>query len=166
MTAAVSPIQFPLLNGVRHSFTSIELKFAAVPGGPSISQVFFGFKSLNYTRTRNRVLVRGNSPDPLGKTQGENDYSADCELYLAEWNLLMTTLGPGYGDAAFMIQASYSANGFDTIQDTVTGCTIDSTEASQSQGPDPLTRKINLMPLKVLFNGVDDLATPLRGVAQ
>lgn len=150
-----TPIAYPLINGVRHSFASIELKLNG--------QIFIGFKSINYTRTRSRSLVRGNSPDPLGKTQGDNDYSADFELYLAEWNLFQSQLGPGYGDKFYQILATYSANGFDTIQDVINGCTVDSTEASQSQGPDPLVRKFDAKPLKILFNGIDDLATPLAG---
>lgn len=151
-----TPIQYPLINGVRHSFASIELKLN--------SQIFIGFKSINYTRTRSRSKVRGNSPDPLGKTMGENDYTADCEVYIAEWNLFQELLGPGYGDVFFPVLVTYSANGFDTIQDVINGCTMDSTEASNSQGPDPTIRKFDLAPLKILYNGIDDLATPLVGV--
>jgi len=151
-----TPISYPLINGVRHSFASIELKCNG--------QIFIGFKSINYSRTRNRGLVRGNHPDPLGKTRGENEYSADAEFYLAEWNLFQAQLGDGYGDVFFQVLSTYSENGFDTIQDVINGCTVDSLEASQSQGPDPLVRKMDLKPLKVLFNGVDDLLTPLVGV--
>ncbi len=151
-----TPISYPLINGVRHSFASIELKLK--------EQIFIGFKSVNYSRTRSRTKVRGNHPDPLGKTQGENDYSADIELYLAEWNLFQEQLGAGYGDVFFQVLVTYSANGFDTIQDVINGCTLDSTEASQQQGPDPLVRKFDLSPLKILFNGKDDVETPLVGV--
>lgn len=153
---AVSQVQYPLVNGARHSFASIELKLN--------TQLFVGFKSINYSRTRSRTLVRGNSPDPIGKTRGDNEYSADCELYLAEWNLFQSQLGKGYGDQYFQVVVTYSENGFDTITDTLIGCTIDSTEVSQGQGSDALTRKFNLMPLKILFNNIDDLAIPLTGV--
>lgn len=151
-----SQISYPLINGARHSFASIELKIS--------TQIFVGFKSINYSRTRSRTLIRGNSPDPLGKTRGDNEYSADVEMYLAEANQLLTLLGKGYGDVFFPINVSYSENGFDTITDNLIGCTIDSTEASQSQGSDGLTRKFNLTPLKILFGQVDDLAIPLVGV--
>lgn len=151
-----TPIAYPLINGVRHSFASVELKLNG--------QIFIGFKSINYSRTRSRSLVRGNSPDPLGKTLGENEYSCDAEIYLAEWNLFQSLLGAGYGDVFFQVLATYSANGFDTIQDVINGCTVDSTEASQSQGPDALVRKFDMKPLKILFNGIDDLAQPLVGV--
>ena len=150
----MADLQFPMVNGVRHGFSSIELKMNG--------QIFKGFKSINYSRTRSRTLVRGNHPDPIAKTRGENDYSGDCELYLAEWNLFMTLLGgDGYGDASFTVLVTYGEDGFDTVTDELTGCTMDSTEASNSQGPDPLTRKIDLKPLKIKFGGKDDLTTAL-----
>lgn len=151
-----TPIQYPLVNGVRHSFASIELKVAG--------QIFIGFKEVNYSRTRTRAEVRGNHSDPLGKTIGENAYSADITFLLAEFNQLCALLGAGYGDVFFTCTVTYSANGFDTIQDVITGGTIDTTEASNAQGPDPTVRKVDLKPLKILFNGVDDLAVPLTGV--
>lgn len=154
-----TPIAYPLLNGVRHGFASIELKMAG--------QIFIGFKSLNYLRTRGRAMVKGNHPDPIAKTRGENEYSADVEIYLAEWNLFQALLqaqGAGYGDQFFSVLATYGENGFDTITDEIIGCTMDSTESSNSQGPDALVRKVDLKPLKIKFNGLDDLAVPLVGV--
>lgn len=151
----MATIPYPLINGVRHSFSSIELKLNG--------QLFVGFKSINYGRTRSRALVRGNSPDPLGKTQGDNEYKADVELYLAEWNEFQKSLGKGYGDIFFDVLVTYSATGTDTIQDVIKGCTVDGLEVSQGQGPDPLARKFEMSPLKILFNGLDDLAVPLIG---
>jgi len=150
-----TPIQYPLINGVRHSFSSIELKIAGL--------IFVGFKTINYSRTRSRSNVHGKSPDPIGKTRGKNEYKADCELYLAEWNALQAELGPGYGDTFFTITVTYGENGFDTIQDVIKGCTLDSTDASNSEGTDPTVRKLDLNPMKILFNGIEDMDTPLQG---
>ena len=149
-------IPYPLVNGVRHSFTSIELNLAGL--------IFRGFKSINYSRNRSRAMPYGNSPDPLGKTRGKNEYKADCELYLAEWHVFQQTLislGSGYGDQPFFVLVTYGENWFDTIQDQLLGCTLDTTDASNSEGTDPTVRKSELNPIKVLFNGQDDLATPL-----
>ena len=154
-----APIQYPLINGVRHSFSSIELKIAG--------QIFTGFKSANYSRKRSRTMVRGNHPDPLGKTRGTNEYSADVEMFLAEFNLLQATIQAvtaGYGDVFFTVTVTYSENGFDTLVDEITGCTLDSTDASNSQGTDPTVRKFELNPIKIKFNGLDDCAVPLTGV--
>jgi len=151
-----TPIQYPLINGVRHGYSSIEIKIN--------NQIYTAFKSINYSRKRSRTMLRGNSPDPLGKTRGTNEYSSDCEMALAEFNLMLSLLGPGYGDVIFQVTATYTESGFDTISDVLIGCTVDSTDVSQSEGTDPLYRKFDLLPLKILFNGVDDLQTPLTGV--
>ncbi len=153
-----TPISYPLINGVRHGYSSIELKLAG--------QIFLGFTAINYSRTRSRGLARGQHPDPLGKTRGTNEYKGDCELLLAEFNLLQSLLvaqGAGYGDVFFQVLVTYGENQFDTITDTLNGCTVDLTDASNSEGPDPLKRKIDLSPLKILFNGIDDVAVPLVG---
>ena len=150
------PIQYPNVNGVRHSFASIELKLAG--------QVFIGFKSIEYTRTRERGIVQGNHPDPLGKTRGKNTYKGSVELYLAEWNVFQKQLGAGYGDKLFSLLVTYGENGFDTITDEINGCSMDSTEGGGSEGTDPSTRKFDLSPLKILFDGIDDVAVPLTGV--
>lgn len=148
-----TPLAYPFVNGVRHGFSSIELKLNG--------QIFVGFKSINYSRTRSRGEVRGNHPDPIAHTRGENEYKGDCELYLAEWNLFQQQLGDGYGDVAFTVLVTHGENGFDTIVDELIGCHMDSTDASNGQGSDPLVRKIELNPLKVKFGGKDDLEFPL-----
>lgn len=151
--ATAPNLTYPLIQGVRHSLNSLEFK--------ANGRIYIGFKSLNFTRKRNRALVRGNSPDPLAKTRGENEYTADCEMYLAEFNLMQSDLGPGYGDVSFTVFATWTENGFDTITDILLGCNLDSTESNNAQGPDPTVRKFDLSPIKILYNGIDDLTTPL-----
>lgn len=153
---ASTPIPYPLVNGARHSFASVELKL--------FGTIFLGFKSITYSRKRSRTKVYGAHPDPIGKTRGKNEYDASCELYVAEFKVLVQQLGTGYGDIFGDIFVTYSENGFDTIQDVIRGVTIDSSEAEASEGTDPLTRKIDLSPLKILFDATEDLAVPLRGV--
>lgn len=154
----VTPIAYPLVNGSRHGFSSIELKMA--------DQIYRGFKAINYSRTRSRGLVRGNHPDPLGKTRGENEYAASVELYFAEFVLFMDSLklgegGGGYGDKFFDVYVTYGENGFETITDEIIGCTLDTTDASNGQGTDGLVRTVELNPLKIKFAGRDDLLFPL-----
>lgn len=161
MPTNTTPIQYPLVNGLRHSFASVEIKVA--------NQLFYA-TAVNYSRKRNRTLVRVNHPDPIGKTIGSNEYSADIEMLLAEYNALQAALinraqqaglGNGYGDVAFQVVVTYSTNGLDTVTDTIQGCTLDSTEASNAEGVDATKRKFELNPLKILFNGIDDLSVPL-----
>lgn len=155
-----NPLTLPLINGVRHAASSVEVKVAGI--------IIVGVKSVNYSRTRTRSMVRGFHPDPVGQTLGENEYSADMEMYFAEYMLLQNTLlqlggGKGYGDVTFDVLCTYGAAGFDTVTDTIRGCNLDSVETGLSQGPDAITRKINLGPLKILYGGIDDLAVPLVG---
>jgi hypothetical protein len=160
-TITTTPIPYPDSAGARHSWASIK---AIIAG-----QTFLGIKKCDYDRTRSRSVVMGTHPDPLGKTVGENAYTASIDMYLAEWNQLQALLigaaidaGVGYGDFFFDLQIQYTANGFDTIQDDILGCTLDATKASQAQGPDSLVRGIELNPLKILFNGEDDYSPTLQ----
>lgn len=148
---------YPLVRGFRHGFASITLQFA-LDGGAKI-QMFC--KSINYGRTRSRGLVRGNHPDPIAKTRGENEYKASVEIALAEYRLLTKEIGPGYGDKIFTTLVTYGENGFETVTDEIIGCTIDDDDASNSQGPDPLMRKLDLAPLKIRMAGIDDLEIPM-----
>lgn len=148
---------YPLIRGFRHGFTSIKLIFN-LDGGKTIEMFC---KSINYGRTRSRGLVRGNHPDPIAKTRGENEYKASVEMALAEYRLLVAEIGPGYGDKVFATFITYGENGFETVTDQILGCTIDDDDASNSQGPDPLMRKLDLAPLKILMAGVDDLEVPM-----
>lgn len=157
-------IPFPILNGVVHDWSSIQVKV-----GSPINQLFLAATSLNYKRTRTRAELRGFHPDPLAKTTGTNAYTADMELPVAEANLLRALLqaqapgASGYGDVFFSLVVSYSATGFPVITDQILGCTLDEDDASQAKGPEALMRKFNLAPLKIIYNGVDDVTTPLQG---
>lgn len=148
---------YPLIRGKRHGFASVRLRFA-LPEGKNI-QIYV--KSVNYGRTRSRGFVRGNHPDPIAKTLGENEYKANVEMPLAEYRLLVSELGPGYGDVDFDLLVTYGENGFETVTDEILGCNLDDDDASNAQGPDPLMRKIELNPLKIRMAGVDDLEVPL-----
>jgi len=156
-----TPIQYPLVNGYRHSWASIEVKVAG--------QIYYA-TAVNYSRKRSRTKVKENHPDPTAKTRGSNDYDADIELLLSEYNALQAALinqanqqglNGGYGDVFFQVIVSYTENGLDTVTDTILGCTMDSTEAANAEGTDPSKRKFEMSPLKILFNGQDDLAIPL-----
>lgn len=163
MAANFPPIQVPLINGVVWSFQHLTVNIAGL-------EFTGGFKSIDYSRKRNREIVRSNNPDPVGKTLGENEYMAKAELYLAWWYACLQTvqenLGAGYGDQPFDIQVAYNNNGFAPFVDSILNCTFDSTEASNAVGTGALTRMIEFNPTKILFNGIDDLENPLQPASQ
>ncbi len=168
---ASTPIQYPIIGGYRQSFVSTEVTFVqpavgASAAGQALQLALRGYKSIKYTRKRTRAVVRGNHPDPLGKTRGENEYTCEVEYLLAEYNAIqaaLQSLQAGYGDVFFNLVIIHAEPGADSVTDSVIGCTIDTTENESQQGPDPTMRKMEFSPLKVLFNGIDDVQVPLQG---
>lgn len=149
-------IRYPLINGVRHSFASIIFKLDG--------QEFSGIKSVTYARHRERGVGHGTNPDPLFKTRGKNTYECEVEVYHAEWKaFVLEHFGRGYGDKMFPIEVSYADSGFPTQTDRIYGNTIDDSEGGGTEGTDPLTRKFKTSPIKIIFDGEDDNATPLHG---
>lgn len=151
-------LSYPQVTGFRHGFASVNAVFK-LPAG---DLEFRGFKSINYNRTRTRTKVMGNHVDPIAKTRGNNDYTCDAEVYVAEYMALIRQLGAGYGDIQFSIFVQLVEAGFENIQDEILGCTLDTTDASNSQGPDPLVRKIDFNPIKILLDGIEDVSVPLN----
>lgn len=150
------PLQYPSTSGPRTSFQHAELKIAGIP--------FVGFKKFDYSRTRSREMIYGANADPLGKSLGQNEYKASCEVYVPEWQLFLQSLataGIAYGDVFFDVTVTYNASGFAVFTDTLKGCSIDSTDAPNAQGTAALTRTFELNPLKILFGGLEDNNAPL-----
>lgn len=154
----IVPISVPLTNGVARSFGHVRLNM----GGLDFTG---GFQKIARSRTRKREMVMSNSPDPVAKTLGENEYKCSAVL-LFDWymNFIQTiqnTFGPGYGDQPFTIFITYVGANLVPYTDIIIGCTIDTTEASDESGSKQLTREIDFNPLKILFGGLEDLADPL-----
>lgn len=162
MSNVVTPIQVPLINGVAYSFGHVALRVAGI-------DYTGGFAEINYSRKRDREDVRSNHPDPVAVTLGENAYTCTAVVYLAWWLATIRTirnrLGHGYGDKSFPVYVSYSATGFDPFQDVILGCHFDSTEAGNAKGIAALTRTVDFHPVKILFDGDDDLEVPLVGTS-
>jgi hypothetical protein len=163
MSNGIVPVQVPMTNGVVRSFGHVRLNIAGL-------EFTGGFKSIDYSRTRKREMVMSNSPDPVGKTLGENEYKCEAELY-HDWmvNLIQTVenlLGPGYGDQPFTVYVSYVGANLATVTDTILNCTVDSTDFQNKSGTAALSRKVDFGPTKILFSGLDDLAVPLQSPPQ
>jgi len=163
----VAPLQIPVSNGVIRSFGHVRMRIAGLDFNG-------GFKSIKRSRVRDREMVMANSPDPTGKTLGENKYECTAVVLFDWWaNLLQfvqQNLGPGYGDQPFTIYISYIGVGLVQYTDTVLNCTFDSTTADDANGITALTREVNFHPTKILFGGAqgspgpDDLADPLLAI--
>lgn len=143
------PIQYPLINGVRHDWSSVEFT-VQLPNGSPI--VIVGVTSINYKFEKKGTHVYGTGPKPIGITRGVFTPDGDVEMYLDEFSILVSALGNGFADVPITAKISY-AEGDRTYTDTLIGARIAGVEASQSQGADPLKRKLPLTMLDILMNG-------------
>jgi len=141
---------YPLINGVRPDWSSIQFSPQLPDGSKSI---IVGIKSLNYKVEQDPSDVMGTSPLPIAQTRGTAKFSGDVEMYLAEFHALTSAIGDNFGSTLITITVAYSEGDF-TVTDSLIGCRLISPEASQSQGSDPLTRKFSLKMLNILWNGV------------
>ena len=141
--------QYPYINGVRPDFSSISF-LPMIAGAATIPVV--GIKSINYKAEQDPADVFGTSPLPIGQTRGTAKFSGDIEIYLEEFQSIVTAQGPGFTSNLITINIVYS-EGIFTTTDTLIGCRLISPEVSQSQGADPLTRKFSLKMLNILFGG-------------
>jgi hypothetical protein len=151
-------IAYPMINGADYSYASIELNMTG--------QLFTAFESIDYDRKRTREEIRGNHPDPLSKTTGENKYTCTASMSVAEWYLFLNQLGPGYGDLFFLTTVTYNSPILGVVADVIKGCTLDEVTTQLKRGPAGLYKKVSLSPLKILENGFDDCAVPLVGLQQ
>lgn len=151
-------ISYPLINGTRHEWSSIELKLNG--------KIYVGVSSINYSAKLEPTKVYGVSPEPIGRTRGVYSAEGSIEMYLAEYNALLTDLSAlgGLMEVSFDAVVAYSEADFDVITDEVIGCRIKNIDASQSQGADPLKRKLDLDIMKIKFGGFENVNSPLTSV--
>lgn len=128
--------KYPLVNGVRYSFASIELSVAG--------KVILGAKEIAYTETLEPGELRGTSSQLLGRTAGDYSVEGSMTLYREEFDDLLGTLGEGYLRKVFDVTITYADEGAPTKTDKLVGCRIKSVEQSNSQGTDGLEVQLQL----------------------
>ena len=145
-------VSYPLVNGVRHSWSSIESR---VNGS-----IVLGITEVNYSPTLEPGEVRGAGPRVIAHTLGQASYEGDFTILLEEFNALVAALGDAWMTRTFDIIITYdeSGSGLSTIVDTLSGCRITKVEASNSSGStDASVRKCTIKYLGLLLNGVDPM---------
>lgn len=153
----MADLSYPLINGIRHEWSSVEIKLDG--------DVYVGVKEIKYSASLKGSKMRGTHPAPIGRTRGEYDCEASIVLWFAEAVQFRKKLGAGYLEKAFDIVVSYVEDGFDTVVDEIIGCRITKDEGGGSQSPDGLTISWDLDPMKIIFDGVEGLKTPLEKLA-
>jgi hypothetical protein len=157
------PVPFPLVNGSRLSFASIEALIA--------SNLFYGIKEISYSEMLEPGEVYGTSPQLMGRTRGQYKSEASFTLFKEEWldmQLALSTagsvLGLGWMEFPFDVVVSYAEILGGPIQtDKIRGCRVKKAEDSHSQGTDALVVKVELSTMYVLRNGLPAFGTLIPG---
>lgn len=158
-----TPIKYPTINGFGFSFASVSVTIDCEATGKSL-ELPNGFSAINYKRERDHgEPARGPHPDPLFKVRGQNKCTASIKLYKNLSDYIKTEVlgGAGHGDRFFTLTVQFAEEGSDTKTDVIKGCTWGSDGSDNAKGTDPTEIEVNLTPLKVLFNGEDDVDNPL-----
>ena len=135
-------LTYPLINGIRFSFASIELSIAGTK--------YVGVSEISYSHTLEPGEVRGAHAQVLGYTKGDYVAEGSMTMYKEEWETLRKGLGEGWMEKSIdVITVTYAEVGNETVVDKLVSVRIVSTENSISQGPDPASVTITLKPLYI-----------------
>lgn len=143
-------IPYPLVNGHRYSFASIEARFNGLP--------FIGFSAINYKPSLKAGMVYGSRPQALGRTRGKQEITFDFEMYRLEFELFKATLGlagVGFGETSFETIVQYSEGALQpVVTDTILSARIEEVDLSNADGTDASKVKCTCSAMNILLNGV------------
>lgn len=143
-------MQYPLINGKRRDFSSLELVVSGL--------IFTGVKAVDYSDSLEPGIVYGTGALPIGTTRGQYKAQGSITLYRAEFDALIATLGDAYMEKYFDVVASYADDGDSAVTvDTLVGCRIKNVGNSHSSGGDALEMKIDLHVHYIKRNGTAPL---------
>lgn len=151
------PIQYPMINGHRYSWASVEHGV----NGPIVR----GIKSIDYDHSLTPTKILGTGPNPIGRTRGVYEAKANVEMYRLEYENLKATLGQGgvgFGETSFTWVVQYADVGQPVITDTLEGARIENPQFGGAEGGDALTVKFTLNVMLIKENGLP-LYTPTSG---
>lgn len=154
-------MQYPLINGKRYSFASINMSIGIVP--------VFGITDISYSHSLEPGEVRGAHPQVLGYTRGEYSCEASVTFLKEEWDEIVTGTGlqnPSVGLLEMIIPViviTYADQGSPISVDRLFNCRVQSIEVSSSSGSDPVEVVVALMPTHIEMNGRMPLAKMLPG---
>jgi hypothetical protein len=140
---------YPLVNGFRHAWSSIEIRAAG--------NIIKGVTEINYAPSLEPGIVYAAGAEPIGRTLGQSKYEGDMSILLEEFNDLVTALGDNWMTVSFDVIVSHDASGsgLSVIQDTLRGCRITEVEnGSSATSTDATVRKCTLSIMRILMNGV------------
>jgi hypothetical protein len=148
------PISYPLINGVRYDFSSIEVHIAG--------RTVLGIKEISYSDNLEPGEVYGTHAQQLARTRGQYKAEGSMSLYREEADEFIRSLGEGFLEKVFDIAVYYAEGKMPLVTDTIRGCRIKKHDLSPSAGSDALQVKFDLHVMYILHNGIAPIAKLLR----
>lgn len=149
------PLQYPMVNGVRFDFSSVDLEFNG--------KIYKGVKGISYSEELAPGELRGNRAAMIGRTRGKYSAEGSMEMYKSEAQQLIEDLsaqGVGYMEASFQANVLYSEPSTPDLTkvDTLVGVRIKKAGDELQEGEEPATIKFDLSIMFISRNG----ATPIN----
>lgn len=151
----MSELVFPLINGRRFSYASIELAMAI---GATKAGIFVDVEEITYSESLEIGFKDGTARIPVGHTSGKwVPQEASLVMGKGEWNKLVTQVGPGWLGINLIATVAYADIGellaVDTVFAVITGA-----ENAHTSTPDALKVAVKLMPTSpMLTNGIPSM---------
>jgi hypothetical protein len=108
----MSAPQYPLIQGKRYDWSSIDIALGKVSGGAPVPRLR-GYKGLDWSQKLDGKPSRGNAAVPLGHTRGQYSATASMTLHKVEWDYMRLQLGSGYGELDLNITATWIESGLE-----------------------------------------------------
>jgi hypothetical protein len=147
---------FPNILGNYYSFSNCEFLVDGL--------IFAGIKTINYKDNLGRAKVRGTAMQPLGLTQGRYEANGDCEMYLDAFQLMITTMGPGWRQRPFFATVTWGpvlGLALPLVVDEIPGFYIGEVDGSHTEGEEPMTRKFTMhIPGQILWGLIPSILEP------
>jgi hypothetical protein len=138
-------IEYPLINGRRFSFASINATFDG--------QKIIGFRSINYDATLEIGKVYGTASQKLGRTVGREDSTGSFEMYTEEAKRLLAKLGDGFGRKAFDIVVQFAEDeGDEPSNHSLLGARIIKVGNAHSEGTDASMMSFDIDIMRVILD--------------
>lgn len=137
---------YPLINGVRYDFSSIEVVL------DPIGRKTIGVQALSYKNALKPGIVRGTSARKNGRTRGQHEPDASITMYKEEADALIDELGDGYGEVPFDIVVNFADEGQPLSTTVIVGARIVDDGEDFKEGSDALMTKFDLDVMDILKN--------------
>lgn len=134
------------INGKQFDYYSIQVIIDAIPHG--------GVKSVDYSHSLDPGEGRGTRSQIVLRSRGKYSADGSIEVYKAEYQQIITALGPGYMERAFDVVVAYAELGMPIITDVLKSCRIKKDADSNNDDGGLSSVKADLHVMYVLRNGL------------